>query len=100
MTGTLAVIGVALVLLASAYAGVASSDSDGLSAGLEITPVSDLDREPPMEPTAQPTPTAAAEAPPPQQPSTTNRQDCNQIRGTEYLSPEERTWYLDNCVRN
>ena len=26
-----------------------------------------------------------------------NRLDCDTIRGTNYLSPEERTWFLDNC---
>lgn len=99
MTGTLAALGVALVLVASAYVGFASSDSEGLSAGgVDITPVSgsDIDRDAPPEatPTAVPEATAEPTAP------VTNRQDCNQIRGTQYLSPEERTWYLDNCVRN
>ena len=27
-----------------------------------------------------------------------NRADCDQIRGTQYLSGEERTWFLANCV--
>ena len=27
-----------------------------------------------------------------------NRQDCNAIRGTDYLSGEEREWFLANCV--
>jgi len=26
-----------------------------------------------------------------------NRLDCDAIRGTDYLSPEERTWFLANC---
>jgi hypothetical protein len=26
-----------------------------------------------------------------------NRLDCAAIRGTEYRSPEERAWYLENC---
>jgi hypothetical protein len=26
-----------------------------------------------------------------------NRQDCNQIRGTDYLSGSERDWFLANC---
>jgi hypothetical protein len=28
-----------------------------------------------------------------------NRLDCEKIRGTNYNSPEERTWFLANCVR-
>jgi sortase (surface protein transpeptidase) len=27
-----------------------------------------------------------------------NREDCDTIRGTDYESPEEREWYLANCV--
>ena len=26
-----------------------------------------------------------------------NRLDCAAIRGTEYRSPSERNWYLENC---
>jgi hypothetical protein len=46
------------------------------------------------EPTPEPTlvPTATPEP-------VSNRLDCGQIRGTDYLSTEERTWFLDNCVR-
>jgi hypothetical protein len=28
-----------------------------------------------------------------------NRLDCEKIRGTNYNSAEERTWFLANCVR-
>jgi hypothetical protein len=28
-----------------------------------------------------------------------NRKDCDAIRGTDYLSPGEREWYLENCSR-
>jgi len=28
----------------------------------------------------------------------TNRENCDEIRGNDYLSPEERTWFLENCV--
>ena len=27
-----------------------------------------------------------------------NRGDCDAIRGTDYLSADERTWFLDNCT--
>lgn len=31
-------------------------------------------------------------------PRVTNRRDCAAIRGSDYLSGEERTWFLDNCT--
>jgi hypothetical protein len=37
---------------------------------------------------------ATATPSPPPEP---NRQDCNQIRGTDYLSGSERDWFLANC---
>jgi Sortase domain len=47
-----------------------------------------------LPPTLTPVPTQAVEEVDP-----TNRKDCDTIRGTDYLSPGERTWYLDNCTR-
>ena len=47
-----------------------------------------------LPPTLTPVPTEAAEEVDP-----TNRMDCDAIRGTDYLSPGEREWYLDNCAR-
>jgi Sortase domain len=47
-----------------------------------------------LPPTVTPVPTQVAEEVDP-----TNRKDCDAIRGTDYLSPGERTWYLDNCTR-
>jgi Sortase domain len=38
-------------------------------------------------------PATATPSPPPEP----NRQDCNQIRGTDYLSAAERDWFLTNC---
>ena len=97
MTGTLAALGVALVLLAGAYAGFTDSGSEGLfAAEVEITPVSGLD----LDDEAQATPSPTAVVPTPTPTPVTNREDCNQIRGTDYLSPGERTWYLGNCVNN
>lgn len=48
-----------------------------------------------------PTPTPEATATPEATPTpVNNRLDCNEIRGTDYLSRGERTWFLDNCVTN
>jgi len=48
----------------------------------------------PATATAQPL-AVATSAPPTPLPDRTN---CEEIRGTEYRSPTERQWYLDNCV--
>ena len=50
--------------------------------------------QPPVNPTAQ---AAEAPAPAPAQPQSLNRQDCSQIRGTQYRSTDERDWFLGNC---
>ena len=47
-----------------------------------------------LPPTVTPVPTAVGEEVDP-----TNRKDCDAIRGTDYLSPGERDWYLSNCIR-
>jgi hypothetical protein len=56
--------------------------------------LSNLDVAPTLPPTLTPVPTVEGEEVDP-----LNRKDCDAIRGTDYLSPGERTWYLDNCVR-
>ena len=45
---------------------------------------------PTLAPTNTPEPTQAPEPP--------NREDCAAIQGTAYESPEEREWYLANCL--
>lgn len=46
------------------------------------------------------TPTPEATASPTITPTpAVNRLDCEEIRGTDYFSSEERRWFLDNCVR-
>jgi hypothetical protein len=47
-----------------------------------------------LPPTLTPVPTEVGEVIDPN-----NRKDCDGIRGTDYKSPEERQWYLDNCAR-
>jgi sortase family protein len=46
--------------------------------------------------TATPTPAPTTTPEPTVEPP--NREDCAQIQGTEYESPEERDWYLANCL--
>ncbi len=47
-----------------------------------------------LPPTLTPVPTEVTEVVDP-----LNRKDCDAIRGTDYLSPGEREWYLANCIR-
>ena len=42
------------------------------------------------------TPAGAAPSTTPE--SSLNREDCQEISGTPYLSPDEREWYLGNCA--
>jgi hypothetical protein len=70
-------------------------------AGGTLTAVSDPDKAGSSPPAASDVADASATAtPPPEETPTpvTNRQDCQAIRGQQYLSPEERTWFLANCV--
>ena len=120
MTGWLAATGIAIVVLASLYTGLAGSDSPGEALTLPTatpTPVvpdepaaEEQEQEEATEPEDAAEPEDGAESegpeipgerreltPTPVQPG--NRQDCQRIRGTDYHSPEERTWFLSNCVR-
>jgi len=48
--------------------------------------------------TATATATTAASTPTPTPVPAANREDCDEIQGTAYESPEEREWYLANCL--
>lgn len=50
------------------------------------------------EPKAPPQSPPAIVPPPPPPPAAPNRLDCSAIRGTSYLSNEERDWYRANCL--
>lgn len=67
------------------------SEDDALMSIAPTISLQNLDTPPTPVPTlgatAAPSPTAVA-----------NRRDCNRIRGTDYLSGEEREWYLANCL--
>lgn len=104
MTGLLAVSGIVLVLLASAYSGLTASDSATTDTPtIQITPVRDADDDE-ADVTVTPAPTEAPALEPTPSPATptqvSNRENCAEIRGTDYFSPEERTWFLANCVNN
>jgi hypothetical protein len=94
MFGRLTFLGLIVIFAATALTFVVEPEAS--TADTTPTPVPDT-QTPQPEPTAEPTPEPA---PPPQpEPApVTNRADCNQIRGTNYLSAEERTWFLANCV--
>jgi hypothetical protein len=103
MTGLLSSFGSLLVLLA---VGVAWMMDDGAQDQEPATDPSEIVQDvqtPPPEapsPTPEPTPTpASAPAPPPAPAPVNNRLDCNAIRGTDYLSLDERNWFLTNCLR-
>jgi hypothetical protein len=83
----LIVIGVMVVILSG---GLAELSGTGASAGS-----SDRAEETQAAPAPEATNTPESTAEP-----VTNRADCAKIRGTDYLSPDERTWFLANCVRN
>jgi hypothetical protein len=87
MTRSLLITGVVLVLSASVLAGIFGGGGT-TDAGISSAPAPVLE-----SPTAVPTPQATPEPTP-----VANRADCSAIRGTDYHSPEERTWYLANCV--
>ena len=114
MTGLLAVVGVILVLTASAYIGLTATEEDAgaTNDGAEVTEPSQRVL---ITPVVSPTPEAAesdgdvegegegeGEGQDAEATATPilNRENCNEIRGTQYRSPEERTWFLANCVTN
>jgi hypothetical protein len=78
----LSIPAVALLVAAGVALAAGGAGDDDKSAQGPAISSSNLD----LAPTATP-------SPPPEQ----NRQDCNQIRGTDYLSTAERDWFLTNC---
>lgn len=59
---------------------------------------STVDRDPPPTSTTTAAPKAAPTRRPSPTPGPPNRRNCYAIRGTPYLSAEERTWFLSNCM--
>jgi hypothetical protein len=91
--------GVLIVALSSAIAWT-FADTETSNAPV-AAPLEEIGTtEPAPDPTA--TPALApepAEAPPPPPPSPPNRLSCTAIRGTDYLSLDERNWFRSNCTR-
>jgi hypothetical protein len=84
MTRLLVILGLLLVIAGGGLTAL----SDSGDAGSTVSEATDDGSQTPAQPPdAAPTPAPAE-----------NRQDCNAIRGTDYLSPEERDWFLANCV--
>jgi hypothetical protein len=90
MTKVLIVLGILLVVAGGSLTALSDDGSDDAGAGAGTS--RQLQDTPPVAETP-PTP-----APPPTEAPVTNRQDCSAIRGQQYLSDEERTWFLANCL--
>jgi hypothetical protein len=74
----LTLLGVVFVILAGGFAAFSQPETSG-------SPAAEFQVDKAEEPAASPT-------------TTVNREDCDAIRGTQYFSPEERVWFLANCV--
>ncbi len=94
---------IALLLLPAALLSfVACGDEEAEeatpTATAEVEAATDTGLPPERTDAAAPQPTDTPPPPEPTRPPLTNRQDCDAIRGTSYLSPEERGWFLDLCI--
>lgn len=89
-----------LITIAVTLATSGGGDDDGPNVAV-APPTSTLSLENVDAPaTATPTspPVATATTEPTVVVAAPNRQDCDAIQGTAYESPEEREWYLANCL--
>lgn len=89
-------VGVLLALLGPmAVLALAGGDDSAVLAPATDTPsaiVVDIDQTQTPIPTKTPKAVPATLTPTPE-----NRKDCDDIKGTPYLSDDERDWYDDNC---
>ena len=91
MIGRLIVTGIVGIVMLSVAAGLMNPSSKSTA---------NADAEPGVT-VAVPSPSPQTQPPVPAPTATpviTNRANCDQIRGTDYNSPEERQWFLANCV--
>jgi hypothetical protein len=89
MIRTLTVLGILLVLLGGGMAAMSASGNDGATSVASQSVPEDAPQQaaPAAGNTASATPAPVA-----------NRENCDTIRGTNYLSAEERAWFLAQCV--
>ena len=84
------------VVVTLATSGGGDDEDPVLAVNASPTPaLSNIDERPTASATVQATSTPEPEATPEEPP---NRGDCEAIRGTDYESPEEREWFLANCL--
>jgi hypothetical protein len=85
------------VAVTLATSGGGGDNNPSLAVNPTVAPSLDnIDTAPSPSPTPRPTNTPVpTEAPPAPAP---NRENCEEIQGTPYESPEEREWYLANCL--
>lgn len=86
--------GVAVTAALIAALGVTFAIGRGSGDGGGRLVVADSPTSSPVPPTPVPTPPPS---PPPEPAVLPDRTNCNEIRGTDYRSPTERLWFLDNC---
>ena len=90
MIAKLVVAGIVGVVMLSALAGLIDPSSSNKTASAAKEPAITVMETPQA-------PAGAPEAPTPT-PVIENRANCDQIRGTSYNSPNERQWFLANCL--
>ena len=109
MARAIAVAAVLLVgLLAVACDDEATDGTEPATATVDVSESSEVEEPSPTEalsaPTEPPAPTTTTIPPTPrpptatQLPPVTNRRSCGAIRGTSYLSEDERQWFQANCI--
>lgn len=85
------------VLLAAAC-GDGDDDQDATATSTSLEDMTEGPTVPAPTETPAVVPSATPSPPEPTVPPVTNRRDCEAIQGTDYLSQEERAWFLDNCI--
>jgi hypothetical protein len=90
--GVLGIAGVAAVFM-FALGGGPKSPSEPRPTPPSLAVIPTQEPATPTPPTPTPVPTEVPVVQPP-----ANRMDCNAIRGTAYLSPEEGDWFRANCT--
>lgn len=84
-----------LVTVAVSLATSGGDDDPNLAIAPSNTPsLSNIDEPPTITPTSPPATSTTEPTPEP----APNRENCEEIQGTDYLSLDERTWYLENCL--